>query len=97
MALTRYKILKRLNNARLVELGAHETNGPKQAMREEIKSGTRLEAGETLIAVPEGNWTEQGATIKVTETIELFDTGDIPPVAEVPLHMTQAALEDETA
>lgn len=80
VALTKYKILKRLREGLLEELGVHETNGPKQAMRQELAplGETRLAAGESLVAVPEGNWTEQGARPKVVETVELFDIDDLP-------------------
>ncbi len=91
MALTRYKILKRGDNGLLAELGTHETNGPKQAMRRELESGTSIAAHETLVAVPEGNWTEQGARVRKIETVELFDPDDLYPDGTPTSPQTEAA------
>lgn len=77
--MTNYRILKRLRDGSLVQGGDYETNGPEQAMKRALAAddngatSMRLDPGETLVAVPVGNWTEQGAREKVTRTIELFD------------------------
>lgn len=87
--MTNYRILKRLRDGSLVQGKDYETNGPEQAMKRAAKSvdgvvDMPVALGETLVAVPVGNWTEQGAREKLVSTIELFDPGEAPTAVPVP-------------
>jgi len=81
MAVTRYKVLRRNTKGELSELDTFETNGPQQAMRrqmEELDAGV-LADGETLIAVPVGNWTELAPKVRTQTTISFLEPDESQP------------------
>lgn len=74
--MTRYKILRRRNDGLLEEVETYETNGPEQAMRRAMDPDTgvlTLAEGESMVAVPEGNWTERTGRVNMRPVIELAD------------------------
>ncbi len=78
--MTNYRILRRRLNGLLEEVGSFETNGPEQAMRRAMDPETgvlSLSDGESIIAVPDTNWTERAGRVNMKPVIELSDPGQL--------------------
>lgn len=55
---TTYRVLRRNQSGSLSEVGAHECNGPTQAIRHFVEQSDTPDVPVRFIAVPARNWSE---------------------------------------